>query len=136
MIRWVLRSLNNVHRKFDYVVKFTKVGQTRLLMVRLPETLCASVNSAHVTEKDNARSLDDCLTFRRVKTMMYLKYHFFGSKFTKMSISQLWTNRQDLVPYVRKCRRKCWDTCKVLHYAQLKFDFFLQVRTLFGQNCG
>ena len=28
---WVLRLLNIVHKKFDYIVKFTKVGQPRLL---------------------------------------------------------------------------------------------------------
>ena len=67
-----------------------------------------------LTQQKNlaAGFLDRDLAIRGDKTFMYLRYNFFGSKFTKMSISQLWlaagcslcTIRRDLVPRVRKCQ--------------------------------
>ena len=50
----VLRLLNNVHRKLDYVMKFTKVGQTRFLGVLATWNLvCERKLSPHNRKQDS-----------------------------------------------------------------------------------
>ena len=53
---WVLRPLNNVHWKIDYVVKFKKACQTCLPGVLATWNMYASITYAHKTEKQDGEA--------------------------------------------------------------------------------
>ena len=125
-------------------MKFAKSSQTRLLGVPATSNiLLASVTYAHTNEQPGGAVSGSISGDPRCQNLDVPEVPLFGVKihinvnFSALASSRLLKMHKSSgfgTTYAKLQKFRCWDTCKILHDAQLNFDFFVVFTSILSKT--